>query len=114
MKKGLISEAKIQKKGMGIFRQKGWTAIRLILTGEGGMPATVFLKQNREPVFVEFKKSIGGVLSALQRYKIKLLKSRGFEAYASASPTIHLCDKEIICHTQCDKCKLKPDQIDHN
>jgi len=113
MKGKLIPEQKIQKQGMTNFRKKGYTPIRLILTGEGGMPDTVFLKFGRNPIFVEFKKSVGGVLSALQRYKINLLKSKGFEAYASASPTIHKCDKEIICHTQCDACKLKPDQIDH-
>ena len=114
MKQVVIPESKIQKKGMTIFRQKGWTAIRLILTGEGGMPDTVFLKKGRDPVFVEFKKSSGGKLSPLQKYKINQLRNRGFEAYASASPTIHRCDKEIICHEQCDACKLKADQISHN
>lgn len=114
MKKKVIPEAKIQKAGIDNFKKNCWTAIRLILTGEGGMPDTVFLKKGKDPVFVEFKKSSGGTLSALQRFKINRLKQQGFEAYASASPTIHVCDKEIICHTQCHACKLKPNQISHN
>lgn len=103
----VISESVIQSKGIAHYKKLGWTAIRLHTTGVSGQPDVLFLKDGCKPMFVEYKKSKGGVVSPLQRYYIDLYKNRGFEAFASASPVIHNCTKDIICNEQCNQCKCK-------
>ena len=107
------SESKIQAKLIKNMEAQGYYVIRLIRTNKEGILDLLALKDKCKPVFIEVKKEEGGVLDPLQRFRIKELRDRGFEAYATASSDYppRYCTKEIVCHQQCDKCKEEIDKI---
>ena len=107
----IVPESKIQAKGLKMYSKAGVEVIRLRQTSKAGDPDTLVSHPDHPNCFIEYKKSKGGRLDPLQRFRIAELRRKGFFAFASASPTLHECEKEIICHTQCDECKLKPCSI---
>jgi len=113
IEKTMKSESKIQSKLIKNLEDEGYYVIRLIKTNKDGILDLLALKDKCKPVFIEVKKEKGGVLSPVQRFRIKELKERGFEAYATACSDYppHYCTKEIVCNQQCDKCKEEIDEI---
>ena len=80
-----MGEIAVQKKIKTNLEKKGWYVIRLTVTGVGGMPDLLALKKGEDPLFIEVKKEKGGVVSKLQMYMIKKLKSFGFKAVVANS-----------------------------
>jgi Holliday junction resolvase len=72
------SEQQIQKKISDQMEKDGWYVIKLISTNKNGIPDLVCLKGD-DVQFIEVKKP-GGVVSKLQKYRIKELNDRGIKA----------------------------------
>lgn len=109
--KKIIPESTIQKKGMDAYRKLGFEVVRMRQTNRSGEPDVMLTHKDYPNTHIEYKKSKGGVLDPLQTFRISELRRKGFYAYASASPTLHECKKNIICHNQCDECKMKKSTI---
>ena len=107
----VVPESKIQKKGMEAYKKAGFRVTRMRQTNRSGEPDVFLAHKDFPNCHIEYKKSKGGILDPLQKFQIQELRRLGFHAYASASPTLHECEKDIICHQQCDKCKSKPSTI---
>jgi hypothetical protein len=73
----MISESKLQSKIINYAKQKGWLYIKTIKLSESGH-ADVILFKGGITLFIEVKKSIGGVKSELQLYRQKQFRSAGF------------------------------------
>lgn len=80
-----MTETQVQKKIRTNLEKQGWYVIRLTVTGVGGMPDLLALKKDKPPLFIEVKKTKGGVTSPLQAYMIRLLISFGFNAMVANS-----------------------------
>ena len=70
-------ESKIQTKIKKKLEQEGYLVIKLIKTSCNGVPDILALK-NGNAIFIEVKQPTG-VLSELQKLRIKQLKGLGFE-----------------------------------
>jgi Holliday junction resolvase len=70
-------ESKIQTKIKKRLEKDGWTIIKLIRTSMIGIPDLMALKEGKVK-FIEVKQNIG-VLSEIQKLRIKQLKEKGFE-----------------------------------
>jgi Holliday junction resolvase len=66
-------QTQIKKK----LQEDGWIVVKLIKTSLTGIPDILALKDGKA-MFVEVKQ-IKGVLSEIQKYRIKELKDIGFE-----------------------------------
>jgi Holliday junction resolvase len=53
--------------------------LKLIRTNKNGIPDLLCLKKNETPLFIEVKTKTG-VVSEIQKYRIKELKKFGFDA----------------------------------
>lgn len=74
-----MKEKEIEKKVVAYAKEKG--ALTFKLEGSvGGKPDRVFLK-NKKAIFVEFKRSSGGFMSALQKQTCEEFEKRGFPIY---------------------------------
>jgi len=69
-------ESKRQTKIKNKLEADGWTVVKLIKTSLNGIPDLMCLK-NGTTMFVEVKQP-NGVLSEIQKYRIKELQSKGF------------------------------------
>jgi len=70
-------ESKIQTKIKNKLQKDGWEVIKLIKTSWVGIPDLMALKDGRVK-FIEVKQTIG-ILSEIQKLRIKQLKEKGFE-----------------------------------
>ena len=70
-------ESKIQTKIVNKLKRDGWEVIKLIRTSMVGVPDLMALK-NGVVKFVEVKQTIG-ILSEIQKVRIKQLRDNGFE-----------------------------------
>ena len=67
-----MTEQQIQSKIIKRYEKEGYFVIKLININKNGIPDLLCLKQNETPLFIQVKK-VGGVLSELQKYRIKEL-----------------------------------------
>jgi Holliday junction resolvase-like predicted endonuclease len=72
-----MQESKLQTKIINYAKQKGWLYIKTIKASESGH-ADVILFKGGVTLFVEVKKSLGGIKSELQLYRQKQFRSDGF------------------------------------
>lgn len=70
-------EQKIQSKIIKKLELNGWYVVKLIKTSKNGIMDLMALK-NGKTIFIEVKQP-NGVLSEIQKYRIKELTSQGFE-----------------------------------
>lgn len=70
-------ESKIQTKIKKRLEKDGWEVIKLIKTSWIGIPDLMALKDGKIK-FIEVKQTIG-ILSEIQKLRIKQLKEKGFE-----------------------------------
>ena len=70
-------ESKIQTKIKKRLEKEGWEVIKLIRTSMVGIPDLMALKDGVVK-FIEVKQTIG-ILSEIQKLRIKQLKAKGFE-----------------------------------
>lgn len=72
-----MTEQQIQKKRIDQLEADGWYVIKLIKTNKNGIPDLIAVKKD-EVLFVEVKKP-KGVVSELQKYRIKELERYGIK-----------------------------------
>jgi Holliday junction resolvase len=70
-------ESAIQTKIKNRLEKEGWIVVKLIKTSMNGIPDLMALKDGTVK-FIEVKQTVG-ILSELQKIRIKQLKHRGFE-----------------------------------
>jgi Holliday junction resolvase len=80
-----MSEAKYQAKLIKQYESEGWYVVRLITTTTNGIPDLLCLHKDRVPMFVEVK-AANGKVSKLQEFRMRELKSKGFEAIVKYEP----------------------------
>lgn len=73
-----MTEQQIQKKITDQLTSDGWFVIKLMKTSINGIPDLMALR-NGTTKFIEVKKP-RGVISEIQKYRIKQLRKQGFEA----------------------------------
>ena len=73
-----MTEQRIQKKITDQLTNDGWFVIKLMKTSINGIPDLMALK-NGTTKFIEVKKP-RGIISEIQKYRIKQLRKQGFEA----------------------------------
>lgn len=76
----MASEQVIQTRIKKHLESQGFFVIKLIKTSVNGIPDLLAIKEDRTK-FVEVKKP-GGVLSELQKYRIRELRKQGIDAIA--------------------------------
>lgn len=70
-------ESKIQTKIKKRLEKEGWEVIKLIRTSMVGIPDLMALR-NGVVKFIEVKQTVG-ILSEIQKVRIKQLREKGFE-----------------------------------
>lgn len=70
-------EQQIQTKIIKKLELQGWYVVKLIKTSKNGMPDLMALK-NSQTIFIEVKQP-NGILSEIQKFRIKELTNLGFE-----------------------------------
>ena len=75
-----MKESCYQKKIIDRFTKEGYYVINLVKTNRNGIPDLLCLKQGEEPIFIEVKTDTG-VLSTLQKFRLKELKEKGFKSF---------------------------------
>jgi hypothetical protein len=73
-----MTEQQIQNKRIKELEAEGYYVIKLKLTNKNGIPDLIALPPNCDVLFSEIKKP-KGVLSELQKYRLKELKKHGFK-----------------------------------
>lgn len=74
-----ILETKIENRACEIAKNElGIASIKLNVSGNTGIPDRLFLIPGGKPLFIEFKRP-GGVVSAKQKFWIKLLTKLKFK-----------------------------------
>lgn len=79
-----MKEQLIQSKIIKQLEADGWYVLKLIKTNKNGIPDIVAFRNN-EFQFIEVKTE-KGVLSELQKYRIKELENLGFKVYVQNKP----------------------------
>jgi Holliday junction resolvase len=79
-----MSEQQIQSKIIKQLEADGWYVLKLIKSNKNGIPDLVAFKEN-EFQFIEVKTE-KGVLSELQKYRIKELQDLGFKVHVKNKP----------------------------
>ena len=72
-----MTEQQIQTKIIKRLKTEGWYVIKLIKTSVSGIPDLIAIKEN-ETIFIEVKRP-DGVLSELQKVRIKELRNRNIK-----------------------------------
>lgn len=72
-------EQQIQSKIIKRLEQKGYFVIKLIKTNKSGIPDLLALKDGIAE-FYEVKRPKVGVVSEIQKYRLKQLQEHGFKA----------------------------------
>lgn len=78
----MSKESYYQKKIQDSFRRNGWFVINTIKTNVTGIPDLILLKEGEKPRFIECKTETG-VLSEIQKYRLRELKGHGFDVFVS-------------------------------
>ena len=73
-----MTEQQIQNKRIKELEAEGYYVIKLKLTNKNGIPDLLALPRGFDVLFSEIKKP-KGVLSELQKYRLKELKEYGFK-----------------------------------
>jgi hypothetical protein len=73
-----MTEQQIQNKRIKELEDEGYYVIKLKLTNKNGIPDLIALPRDCNVLFSEIKKP-KGVVSALQKYRLKELESYGFK-----------------------------------
>jgi len=79
-----MKEQLIQSKIIKQLEADGWYVLKLIKTNKNGIPDIVAFRNN-EFQFIEVKTE-KGVLSELQKYRIKELQDLGFKVHVKNKP----------------------------
>jgi Holliday junction resolvase len=79
-----MSEQQIQSKIIKQLEADGWYVLKIIKSNKNGIPDIVAFRNN-EFQFIEVKTE-KGVLSELQKYRIKELENLGFKVYVKNKP----------------------------
>ena len=74
-----MKESKIQTKIIKRYEEQGYYVLKLIRTNKNGIPDLLCLKSNEPPLFIEVKNETG-VLSEIQKFRIKELINNKFIA----------------------------------
>lgn len=77
-----MKEQIYQKRITEQLEEKGYYVINLIKTNKNGIPDLIAIKENCKTIFIECK-SLTGVASPLQKFRLKELSLKGFEVYIS-------------------------------
>lgn len=77
-----MTEQQYQKKIIDKYEKEGWFVLKLIKTNKNGIPDLLCLKSSEKPLFIEVK-TAKGIVSELQKYRIKELTDFGFDAIVS-------------------------------
>ena len=72
-----MREQQIQSKIIAYAKANGWLYIKVIKASESGHADIIFLKDGKT-IFIEVKKSTGGVKSGLQIYRQEQFQKAGF------------------------------------
>ena len=83
-----MKESVYQKKIIDKYTKDGYFVLNLIKTNKNGIPDLLCLKKGEEPIFIEVKTD-KGVVSELQKYRIKELNNLGFTAFVDKHVTKH-------------------------
>ena len=75
-----MKEQQYQKKIIDKLELDGWYVLKLIKTNKNGIPDLIAIKQNEIPIFIEVKTETG-ILSELQKFRLKELKEKGFNCF---------------------------------
>ena len=86
-----LTEQKIQSKIIKKLKEKGYFVIKLIKTNVNGIPDLIAVKEN-ETIFIEVKRP-DGVLSELQKVRIKELRSRNINVKIWQGYEQDFCEK---------------------
>lgn len=86
-----MSEQAIQSKIIKKLKEKGYFVIKLIKTNVNGIPDLIAVKEN-ETIFIEVKRP-DGVLSELQKIRIKELRSRNINVKIWQGYEQDFCEK---------------------
>ena len=89
LKKNL--ESAIQKKIITQLEKQGYFVLKLIKCNKNGYPDLIAVKEN-ETIFIEVKRP-DGVLSELQKVRIKELRSRGINVKIWQGYEQDFCEK---------------------
>jgi len=73
-----MTEQQIQAKRIKQLESEGYYVIKLVKTNKNGIPDLIAIPPNCKVLFSEIKKP-NGIVSELQKYRIKELKSYGFK-----------------------------------
>ena len=85
------SEQAIQKKIITQLEKQGYFVLKLIKCNKNGYPDLIAVKEN-ETIFIEVKRP-DGVLSELQKVRIKELRSRGINVKIWTGYEQDFCEK---------------------
>ena len=86
-----ILEQAIQKKIITQLEKQGYFVLKLIKCNKNGYPDLIAVKEN-ETIFIEVKKN-DGILSELQKVRIKELRSRGINVKIWTGYEQDFCEK---------------------
>lgn len=73
-----MTEQQIQKKRINQLEAEGYYVLKLIKTNKNGIPDVVAMHPDKGVIFSEIKTPTGK-LSKIQEYRLKEIKSYGFE-----------------------------------
>ncbi len=73
-----MTEQQIQAQRIRELEDQGYYVIKLIQTNKNGIPDLIAIPPNSDVLFSEIKKK-RGVVSALQKYRMKELKEYGIK-----------------------------------
>ena len=85
------SEQAIQKKIITQLEKQGYFVLKLIKCNKNGYPDLIAVKEN-ETIFIEVKKN-DGILSVLQKVRIKELRSRNINVKIWKGYEQDFCEK---------------------
>lgn len=73
----MYSESQLQRKIITYAKSQGWLYIKTIKLSESGH-ADIMLFKDGKTIFIEVKRSKGGVISELQKLRQKQFRNAGF------------------------------------
>ena len=73
-----MKEQQIQTKKIEELEKQGYYVIKLITTNKNGIPDLIAIPPNSDVLFVEVKQPTG-ILTKLQKYRIKELNNHGIK-----------------------------------
>jgi len=86
-----LTEQAIQKKIITQLEKQGYFVLKIIKCNKNGYPDLIAVKEN-ETIFIEVKRP-GGVLSELQKVRIKELRSRNINVKIWQGYEQDFCEK---------------------